>query len=154
MRRVDPTNPEWELIVASVPQLVDTFAARLDAMGQARRSTKELLDIAEDGLHGRAPYELWQAGPCLVGLNIVKQWWSNDSMLFEEFIVRYKEGNFADTIKELEAYAEAQGCTSLVISSLAQLRKESYGHYLKRKGFREVARQYMKGIPNGWTHRS
>ena len=82
--------------------------------------------------------ELW--------LNVVQPWWSPDPVLAEEFIVRYKPGNFADTIAELEAHAKAQGCKALVISSLAQIRKESYGHYLQRKGFREVSREYVKGI--------
>ena len=66
--------------------------------------------------------------------------------LSEEFVVRYKPGNFADTIKDLEQHAVSLGCTALVFSSLAMVRQESYGDYLKRKGFREVSREYMKGL--------
>lgn len=115
-------------------------------MGQPRLSNSELMDMAWNGIESCAPYQFWQAGPCLVGLNVVQPWWSPDPVLAEEFIVRYKPGDFADTITELEAHAKAQGCTALVISSLAMIRKESYGHYLQRKGFREVSREYVKGI--------
>ena len=86
------------------------------------------------------------AGPCLVGYNIGQPWWGDMVALSEEFVVRYKPGNFADTIKDLEQHALALGCTALVISSLAMVRQESYGNYLKRKGFREVSREYMKGL--------
>ncbi len=48
--------------------------------------------------------------------------------------------------RALEEHAKALGCTALVISCLAMVRQESYGHYLKRKGFREVSREYVKGI--------
>ena len=149
MRLANYDHPDWGAIERCLPALTDAMAMRLDVMGQNRLSNAELLCIAEDGMHGRAPYEFWQAGPCLVGLNVVQPWWSRDRVLAEEFIVRYKAGNFADTISELEAHAKAQGCKALVISSLAQIRKESYGHYLNRKGFREVSREYVKDIQHG-----
>lgn len=146
MQVADHDHPDQGLIIAALPKLVNMLAARLDFMGQRRLSNDELLALAHRSMECWGPYQFWQAGPCLVGLNIVQPWWSPDPVLAEEFIVRYKPGNFADTIAELEAHAKAQGCKALVISSLAQIRKESYGHYLQRKGFREVSREYVKGI--------
>lgn len=146
MQVANHDHPDRDLIIAALPKLVTLMAMRLDLMGQRRLNKDELLAHAYRGMECWGPYQFWQAGPCLVGLNVVQPWWSPDPVLAEEFIVRYKPGNFADTIKELEAYAKAQGCKALVISSLAQIRKESYGHYLQRKGFREVSREYVKGI--------
>ena len=146
MQVANHAHPDRAQIIAAIPYLVRALADRLDLMGQPRLSNNELMDMAWKGMENCAPYQFWQSGPCLVGLNIVQPWWSNDLVLAEEFIVRYKPGNFADTITELEAHAKANGCKALVISSLAQIRKESYGHYLQRKGFREVSREYVKGI--------
>lgn len=146
MRLADHSHPDSGLILESLPRLVARLALRLDTAGQSRMCQEDLLKIAHAGMDHAAPYEFWQAGPCLVGLSVARQWWADHPVLYEEFIIRYKGGNFADTITELTEYAKAQGCTSLVISSLAQVRKESYGRYLERKGFTEVARQYMKGI--------
>ena len=146
MQLANHEHPDRARIIAALPHLVLSMADRLDIMDQPHLSNKELLDIAWRGIDGCAPYEFWQAGPCLVGLNVVQPWWSRGRVLAEEFIVRYKPGNFADTLTELEAHAKAQGCKALVISSLAQIRKESYGHYLKRKGFREVSQEYVKGL--------
>ena len=110
-------------------------------------SIKRSIDLACQGHEDN--FVLVTAGPCLVGYNIGQPWWGDMAALSEEFVVRYKPGNFADTIKDLEQHALALGCTTLVISSLAMVRQESYGNYLKRKGFREVSREYMKGIDNG-----
>lgn len=114
-------------------------------------SIERSIDLAYQGHEDN--FVLVTAGPCLVGYNIGQPWWGDMVALSEEFIVRYKPGNFADTIKDLEDHAKALGCTALVISSLAMIREESYGDYLKRKGFREVSREYMKGIDNGENHR-
>ena len=146
MQVVNHAHPDRDRIIAVIPHLVRAMAVRLDLMGQRRLSDDELLALAHRSMESWGPFQPWQAGPCLVGLNIVQPWWSPDPVLAEEFIIRYKPGNFADTIAELEAHAKAQGCKALVISSLAQIRKESYGHYLQRKGFREVSREYVKGI--------
>lgn len=146
MRVANHDHPERDLIIAAIPKLVDLMATRLALMGQQPLSKDEMLAHAYRSMECWGPFQAWQAGPCLVGLNVVQPWWSPDTVLAEEFIVRYKPGNFADTINELEAHAKAQGCKALVISSLAQIRKESYGHYLQRKGFREVSREYVKGI--------
>ena len=146
MQVVNHAHPERGLIIAALPKLVDMLAMRLDVMGQRRLSDDELLALAHRSMECCGPFQFWQAGPCLVGLNIVQPWWSPDPVLAEEFIVRYKPGNFADTIKDLEQHALDLGCTALVISSLAMIRQESYGDYLKRKGFREVSREYMKGL--------
>ena len=112
---------------------------------------KRSLDLACLGHEDN--FVLVTAGPCLVGYNIGQPWWGDMVALSEEFVVRYKTGNFADTIKDLEDHAKALGCTALVVSSLAMIREVSYGDYLKRKGFREVSREYMKGIDNGENHR-
>jgi hypothetical protein len=146
MQVVNHVHPDRDRIIAVIPHLVRALAVRLDVMGQRRLSDDELLALAHRSMESWGPFQFWQAGPCLVGLNVVQPWWSPDPVLAEEFIIRYKPGNFADTIAELEAHAKAQGCKALVISSLAQIRKESYGHYLQRKGFREVSREYVKGI--------
>ena len=134
------------MILDAASELMSTLATGLALQGIEHRPVNDLADTLIESAVSCELFSVWQAGPCIVGLNIVQPWWSPDPVLAEELIVRYKPGDFADTINELEAYAKAQGCTSLVISSLAQVRKESYGHYLERKGFTEVARQYMKGI--------
>lgn len=113
---------------------------------------KRSLDLACLGHEDN--FTLVTAGPCLVGYNIGQPWWGDMVALSEEFVVRYKHGNFADTIKDLEQYAITLGCTALVISSLAMVRQESYGNYLERKGFLEVSREYMKGLQHGQNHRS
>ena len=105
---------------------------------------KRSLDLACLGHEDN--FVLVTAGPCLVGYNIGQPWWGDMVAISEEFVVRYKPGNFADTIRELEQHARSLGCTALVISSLAMVRQESYGNYLKRKGFREVSREYIKDI--------
>lgn len=142
-------SPEQGRIFKVLPELAQRLCIRLDVMKQPRKRYDELLALANQAFYTGDPFQLWQAGPCLVGLNVVQPWWASAPVLSEEFIIRYKPGNFADTITELEAHAKAQGCTALVISSLAMIRKESYGHYLKRKGFREVSREYVKDIQHG-----
>lgn len=142
-------SPEQGKIFATIPELANKLCMRLDFMKQPRKSYDELLALANQAFYTDDPFQLWQAGPCLVGLNVVQPWWANAPVLAEEFIIRCKPGNFADTITELEAHAKAQGCKELVISSLAMIRKESYGHYLQRKGFREVSREYVKDIQHG-----
>ena len=135
------------LLSDTIPELAHKLCYKLDFMGQPRRSYHELLNITKRAFYHDDPFQLWVAGPCLVGLNIVQPWWAKAPVLAEELIIRYRPGNFADTITELEAHAKAQGCISLVISSLAMIRKESYGHYLNRKGFREVSQEYVKDLP-------
>ena len=142
-------SPDKGKIIEAMPRLAHALCARLDMMRQPRKGYKALLDIALESFYSNGPFQLWQAGPCLVGLNVVQPWWASAPVLSEEFIIRYKPGNFADTITELEAHAKAQGCAALVISSLAMIRKESYGHYLQRKGFREVSSEYVKDIQHG-----
>lgn len=139
-------SPEKEEILKLLPLLAYSLCTRLDIMQQPRKHDDELRALANQAFYTDEPFQLWQAGPCLVGLNVVQPWWASAPVLSEEFIIRYKPGNFADTITELEAHAKAQGCIALVISSLAMLRKESYGHYLQRKGFREVSQEYVKDI--------
>ena len=147
VRTVDVHHPEWPLIRDQLPKLALGVALATEvktgvAPNPAR--IKRSLDLACLGHEDN--FVLVTAGPCLVGYNIGQPWWGDMVALSEEFVVRYKPGNFADTIKDLEQHARALGCTALVISSLAMLRQESYGDYLKRKGFREVSREYMKGL--------
>ena len=144
---IDIDHPEINAIWGQLPDLALALRNRLLAKGMEPLPHNDLLDNVRKhvGCYGE-DYTLITAGPCIVGYNTVQPWWANAPVLAEEFIIRYKPGNFADTITELEAHAKAQGCAALVISSLAMIRKESYGHYLKRKGFREVSREYVKGI--------
>ena len=150
VRTVDAHHPEWPLIRDQLPKLIRRVAVATEVRtGVAPNTTsiKRSIDLACQGHEDN--FVLVTAGPCLVGYNIGQPWWGDMVALSEEFVVRYKPGNFADTIKDLEQHALALGCTALVISSLAMVRQESYGNYLKRKGFREVSREYMKGIDNG-----
>lgn len=144
---------EREQILKALPELAKRLCIGLDTMRQPRKHYNELLDLAKQAFYIGEPFQLWQVGPCLVGLNVVQPWWASAPVLSEEFIIRYKPGNFADTISELEAHAKAQGCIALVISNLAMLRKESYGHYLQRKGFREVSQEYVKDLQYGTSRR-
>lgn len=144
---VNSNHTEANEIGDKLPDLTLALRTRLLVMGMEPLPYNDLLDNVRKHVNGfGSDYTLVTAGPCIVGYNIAQPWWSPDPVLAEEFIIRYKPGNFADTIAELEAHAKAQGCKALVISSLAQIRKESYGHYLQRKGFREVSREYVKGI--------
>ena len=147
VRTVDAHHPEWPLIRDQLPKLIRRVAlATTVKTGVAPNpvSIKRSIDLACQGREDN--FVLVTAGPCLVGYNIGQPWWGDMVALSEEFVVRYKPGNFADTIKDLEQHARDLGCTALVISSLAMIRQESYGDYLKRKGFREVSREYMKGL--------
>lgn len=144
---------EREQILKALPELAKRLCIGLDTMRQPRKHYNELLALAKQAFYTGEPFELWQAGPCLVGLNVVQPWWASAPVLSEEFIIRYKPGNFANTITELEAHAKAHGCIALVISSLAMLRKESYGHYLQRKGFREVSQEHVKDLQYGTSRR-
>ena len=147
VRTVDIHHPEYKQIVELLPKLVRRVALATETKTGIMPDAKKI----EQALH-RAQlgygdqFVLATAGPCLVGYTIGEPWWGGEVVLSEEFIVRYKPGNFADTIKDLEQQALDLGCTALVISSLAMIRQESYGDYLKRKGFREVSREYMKGL--------
>ena len=153
VRAVDSDHPEYKQIVEILPKLVRRVALATEVKTGIKPDVKKI----EQALHrAQLGYEdqfsLVTAGPCLVGCTIGAPWWGDEVALSEEFIVRYKPGNFADTIKDLEDHAKAIGCTALVVSSLAMIREISYGDYLKRKGFREVSREYMKGIDNGENH--
>ena len=140
-------HPEINDIWGKLPELTLALRDRLWVRGMKPLPYSDLLRNVQEHIRGHGEdYTLVTAGPCAVGYNYVKPWWSEHSVYIEEFIIRYKPGNFADTIKALEQHAKALGCKDLVISSLAMMRQESYGEYLKRKGFREVTRQYVKGI--------
>lgn len=147
VRTVDIYHPEWSLIHSQLAQLAYRVALATEVktgIAPSPARIKRSLDLACLGHEDN--FVLVTAGPCLVGYNIGQPWWGDMVALSEEFVVRYKPGNFADTIRELEQHARSLGCTALVISSLAMVRQESYGNYLKRKGFREVSREYMKGL--------
>lgn len=144
---VGNAHRESAAIWAQLPDLARLLFTRLCSKDVNPLAYAELLANVRRHFNGYgSDYTLVTAGPCIVGYNMVRPWWSADTMLMEEFIIRYKPGNFADTIKALEQHAKANGCKDLVIASLAMVRQESYGEYLKRKGFREVARQYIKGV--------
>ena len=144
---IDSDHPEISDIWDKLPELALTLRTRLVAKGMEPLPYSDLLHNVRMHLNGSGEdYTLITAGPCIVGYNAVQPWWSKHAAYIEEFIIRYKPGNFADTIKALEQHAKELGCKDLVISSLAMIRQASYGEYLKRKGFREVTRQYVKGI--------
>lgn len=150
VRTVDVHHPEWPMIRGQLPRLALGVALATEVKTGIAPSIARInrsLDLACLGQEDN--FVLVTAGPCLVGYNIGQPWWGDMVALNEEFVVRYKPGNFADTIKDLEQHALALGCTALVISSLAMVRQESYGNYLKRKGFREVSREYVKDIQHG-----
>lgn len=150
VRTVDSSHPEYEQIKALLPKLAHQVALATEVKTGIKPDAMNIeraLYWAQRGYEEQ--FVLVTAGPCLVGYTIGQPWWGDMVALSEEFVVRYKPGNFADTIKDLEQYALTLGCTALVISSLAMVRQESYGNYLKRKGFREVSREYMKGIDHG-----
>ncbi len=147
VRTVDVHHPEWPLIRDQLPKLALGVALATEVktgIAPCPARIKSSLDLACQGQEDN--FVLVTAGPFLVGYNIGQPWWGDVVALSEEFVVRYKPGNFADTIRELEQHARSLGCTALVISSLAMIRQESYGNYLKRKGFQEVSREYMKGL--------
>ena len=147
IRYIDTSHPEISDIWDKLPELTLALRDRLWIRGMKPLPYSDLLHNVRMYIRGYGEdFTLITAGPCIVGFNVVKPWWSEHSVCIEEFIIRYKPGNFADTIKALEQHAKALGCKDLVISSLAMMRQESYGEYLKRKGFREVTRQYVKGI--------
>lgn len=140
-------HPEIDNLLAHLPKMAERFSKALQFKGMTPRPLHEIEDVIKQHVAGDdTQFLLCTAGPCAVAYNVVQLWWSSDLMLLEEFVIRYKAGNFADTIKALEQHAKELGCKDLVISSLAMIRQDSYGEYLKRKGFREVTRQYVKGI--------
>lgn len=144
---IDSEHTEISDVWDKLPELALTLRTRLVAKGMEPLPYSDLLHNVRMHLNGSCEdYTLITAGPCIVGYNVVQPWWSKHAACIEEFIIRYKPGNFADTIKALEQHAKELGCKDLVISSLAMIRQDSYGEYLKRKGFREVTRQYVKGI--------
>ena len=145
---IDNDHPEVGTLVELMhTKLASMFHMRLAAKGARPVSARDIAERIEQNIQGLADdFCLVTVGPCAVAYNIYQHWWAEGPVLAEEFIVRYKPGNFADTIQGLEQHAKTCGCTDLVISSLAMIRQESYGEYLKRKGFREVARQYTKGV--------
>ena len=150
VRTVDSSHPEYKQIKALLPKLAHRVALATEVKTGIKPAAKKIEQaLYWAHLGSEEQFVLVTAGPCLVGYNIGQPWWGDMVALSEEFVVRYKPGNFADTIKDLEQHALALGSTALVISSLAMVRQESYGNYLKRKGFREVSREYMKGIDNG-----
>ena len=150
VRTVDSSHPEYKQIKALLPKLAHRVALATKVKTGIKPDAKKIEQaLYWAQLGSEEQFVLVTAGPCLVGYTVGQPWWGDMVALSEEFVVRYKPGNFADTIKDLEQHALALGCTALVISSLAMVRQESYGNYLKRKGFREVSREYMKGIDNG-----
>ncbi len=144
---VNSAHPEINAIWDKLPDLTLALRNRLLAKGMEPLPSNDLLDNVRKHVNGfGCDYTLITAGPCIVGYNAVQPWWAEHTSYIEEFIIRYKPGNFADTIKAIEQHAKALGCKDLVVSSLAMIRQESYGEYLKRKGFREVTRQYIKEV--------
>ena len=147
MQRVSPEHPEYASILEQLPALASTLRTRLITKGVKPADYTELrANILSHATGQGTDYSLVTAGPCIVGYNVIQPWWAEGSALAEEFIIRYKPGDFSDTIKELEKHARELGCADLVIASLAMIRQESYGECLQRKGFREIARQYIKEI--------
>lgn len=147
VRTVDTHHPEWPLIRDQLPKLALGVALATEVKTGIAPNLASIENSLDRACRGHEDeFVLVTAGPCLVGYNIGQPWWGDMVALSEEFVVRYKPGNFADTIKDLEQHALVLGCTALVISSLAMVRQESYGNYLKRKGFHEVSREYMKGL--------
>ena len=143
-------HPEIDNLLAHLPKMAERFSKALQFKGMTPRPLHEIEEVIKQHVAGEGDqFLLCTAGPCAVAYNVVQLWWSADFMLVEEFVIRYKAGNFADTIKALEQHAKELGCKDLVISSLAMIRQASYGEYLKRKGFREVTREYVKGLEHG-----
>ena len=140
-------SPERDSIERQIPSLASLMKMRMDCVLPGYSlSAEELATVVLGSIDTDDPFELWVAGPCLVGLSVVKPWHTQETVLAEEFIVRYKKGDFSDTIKELEQHASEIGCSSLAIGSFAMIRKISYGEFLRRKGFVEISQEYIKAI--------
>lgn len=150
-RLVTPGHPDYQIIRKAIPDLATRMAAKTQNKGAKTYPAWVLtrLVLSAMGPDSDVPFDLYTAGPCLVALTTAKPWWAPYHVLGEEFIVRYKPGNFADTLSDLEDEARHRECKALVLSSLAMIREESYGVYLKRKGFLRVSQEYMKEIPYG-----
>ena len=144
---IDTKHPEYALIQSLLPTL-----ARITARRTAKRTgLKVSLSAIEAGLtaalNGCGPFTFITAGPCLVGYNVSKPWWSDtEQVLSEEFIVRYKSGSFGDTVRALESLAADLSCQYLVFSSLAMTRQDAYEECLKRKGFIQASREFVKPL--------
>lgn len=147
MIKVDRNHPELPRILEKLPNIIAHFMVSLKDKGFDTHEPEKLAEYIFRHIDGSLDeLSLYTVGPCIVAITVAAHWWAPSPMLVEELIVRYKPGDFADTVKGLEQHALSLGCKTLVISSLAQRRGDSYGEYLKRKGFREVAREYVKGL--------
>lgn len=143
---ITPTHPEYELLKEAIPRISSGMAARLYVRGMHADARLIQAKIEEhfQGLGG--DFLLVTAGPCVVGLVLHTPWWSTEAVLAEEFIVRYKPGDFNDTLTALVEYARAQGAKRLCISTLAAIRQLSYIDLLTRKGFKQVSAELVKEL--------
>lgn len=146
IQHVNEDHPDIDQLWDMATGLVDIMVDRLTANGAPGVERRLISDNINRAMFGAGSFSLVTAGPCVVGYTIDTPWWSTSKLFIEQFVIRYKAGNFADTLRELELHARELGCDTFVIADLAMTRQASYGEYLKRKGFREVSREYIKGV--------
>lgn len=145
---LDHKHPELADILLKLRELVCKLHDGLKAKGVIVHSPAFLHQNIIRHIQGRGnDFYLVTAGPCIVGYTISGPWWSPSASLSEEFIIRYKDGDFKETLDALEGYAAEVGCDHVVISDIAAT-SESYSKYLTRKGYRIVTRTHIKDI--GW----
>lgn len=140
-------HPDWEQIESLLPALAVMMVARLQAKGlpvDAVWATRALYKAVRG--EASAPFNIVACGPCLVAYNSYHPWWSEHTLLIEEFIVRYKPGPFEDTLAGLDVLASREGCDMIAVGTLAMDREESYSKLLTRNGYKRVAYQLVKEL--------
>lgn len=149
MTPINPAHPDIGLLIESKRAIVDRMVHGLVAKGQQPQRSAILATVNLHLAGDAAAADLFSMatfGPCVVGYNIVKPWWADYSLLIEEFLVRYKDGNITDTFAELKQYAASSGCSKLVVASLASDRPAAYERLLNQQGFREVSQEFVIGV--------
>lgn len=143
--KLGPEHPEHELLCSQYRAISKAMTESLKAKGlfpDENEIAKKFWRVL-DGCFG-APFTAETIGPCIVGYSTYTPWWSNDRLLVEEFIYRYKPGDINLTLLGLEQIAYRNGCKAVVIGTLAMQREDAYVALLTRKGYRKVAQQLIK----------
>ncbi len=139
-------HPDFALVETHIEDIALHMCSRLQGKGLPA-NLKRILENLYLVLEGeRSSFNVAVIGPCLVGYNLYTPWWSKDSFFTEEFIYRYKDGAFSDTVNGVEELARRAGCKAVCIGTLAMTREVAYCALLSRKGYRQVAQQLIKEL--------
>lgn len=133
-----------EALLLQIPNIWDALRAK-GIEPDAQATWRAMLNDAYMG-HGK--FRTAVLGPYLLVYDVVDSWFSRGRYLQEIFLFRWTPGSFGTLVQDLEDLGQEHNCDYIVIGSAAQAG-EAYPRLLRRHGFTETSREFMKGINYG-----